>query len=502
MGKTISIDPVTRLEGHGKIDIFLNDSGDVERAFLQVPELRGFEKFAEGRPAEDMPQLTSRICGVCPGAHHIASTKTLDALFKVEPTPAARAIREMYYNLHMFEDHVLHFYILAGPDFIVGPDAPKASRNVLGVIDAVGVETGKKVIEIRKRARDLISEIAGKTVHPVLGLPGGVAKRVTEETRTEMKAFARDAIEFAHFTIQAFHDIVLGNKTYLDLIFSDIYYHETYYMGMVDDTNRVNFYDGDIRVISPKGEEVTRFKPDEYNSIIGEHVEKWSYIKFPFLRSVGWDGFTDGENSGIYRVAPIARLNVADGMATGHSQEEYEKLFHTFGAKPVHNTLAIHWARLVETMYAAERIAELADLPELTSPEIRNMDLQTPEEGVGIVEAPRGTLIHHYKTDERGVISGCNLIVASLGNSAAMCMSIERAAKQLIKGGTVNDGLLNMVEMAFRAYDPCFGCATHSLPGKMPLRISMKNLKGEEERVIIRDSDGKTRVVKSSQINM
>ena len=480
MTRKITIDPITRLEGHGKIDIFLNDDGNVDRAFLSVPELRGFEKFVEGRPAEDMPQITSRICGVCPGAHHMASVKALDSLFGVVPTEAARAVREMFYYLHMFEDHVLHFYILAGPDFIVGPAAPKASRNILGVVDKVGVDTGKKVIDIRKKARHFISELAGKAIHPVLGLPGGVAKRVTGETGAGLRKFADEAVEFAQFTLRAFYDIVLGNTAYLDLIKSDIYYHESYYMGMVDQSNRVNFYDGDIKVINPSGEELLTFKHEDYLDVISEHVEPWTFIKFPFLKKVGWKGFTEGESSGIYRVAPLARLNVAGGMATPLAQEEYEKMFDALGGKPVHNTLAIHWARLVEILYAAEYIKELSEKPELTSPDIRNMDLKTPHEGVGIVEAPRGTLIHHYKTDERGIIENCNLIVASLGNSAAMCMAVEKAAKKLIKSGKIDDGLLNMVEMAFRAYDPCLGCATHSLPGKMPLRVNILNLKGEK----------------------
>lgn len=480
MSRKITIDPITRLEGHGKIDIFLNDDGNVERAFLQVPELRGFEKFVEGRPAEEMPQITSRICGVCPGAHHMASVKALDSLFRVKPTPAAKAVREMYYHLHMFEDHVLHFYILAGPDFIVGPSAPKGSRNILGVVDKVGVETGKKVIDIRKKARGFITGMAGKTIHPVLGLPGGVAKPIPAETGEELKSFAREAVDFARFTLKTFSEIVLGNKAYLDLITSDIYYHESYYMGMVDRQNRVSFYDGDIRVVSPQGKEVMKFKHEDYLQVIGEHVESWSYIKFPFLKKIGWKGFTEGPGSGIYRVAPLARLNVADGMATPLAQEEYERMFDTLGGKPVHNTLAIHWARLIEILYAAEYMEELARKPELISPDVRNMDLQTPDEGVGIVEAPRGTLIHHYKTDDRGIMEKCNLIVASVGNSAAMCMAVEKAAKKLIKSGKIDDGLLNMVEMAFRAYDPCLGCATHSLPGKMPLMVNIRNMKGEK----------------------
>lgn len=487
MGKRITIDPITRLEGHGKIEIFLNDAGDVERAFLQIPELRGFEKFVEGRPAEDMPQITSRICGVCPGAHHMAATRALDDLFSVEPPPAAHAVRETYYNLHMFEDHVLHFYFLAGPDFLVGSEAPASQRNILGLVEKVGLETGKAVISIRKQARDLIEAIAGKVVHPVLGLPGGVAKAADEEFRERLAAFASDAIGFSQASLQIFHDLILGNDHYRELITSEVFHHRTYYMGMVDDQDKVSFYRGQVRVIDPEGQEFTRFSPGEYASVIGEHVEPWSYIKFPFLRTVGWQGFREGKESGIYRVAPIARLNVASGMATPLAQQEYERLFETFGGKPVHHTMAIHWARLIETLFAAERLAELAQAPELTGREIRNPDLKTPNEGVGIVEAPRGTIIHHYRSDEQGMITACNMIVASLGNSAAMCMSVEQAARNLITGGEVNDALLNQVEMAFRAYDPCFGCATHSMPGKMPLQITLYRQNGSIFKRIVRN---------------
>ncbi|MBN1412945.1 MAG: Ni/Fe hydrogenase subunit alpha [Spirochaetales bacterium] len=496
MSKRITIDPITRLEGHGKIEIFLNDAGDVERAYLQIPEIRGFEKFVEGRPAEEMPQITSRICGVCPGAHHMASTKTLDSLFGVQPTEAARAIRELYYHLHFFEDHILHFYILGGPDFIVGPDADPAERNILGVIGKVGVETGKKVIDIRKRARHMVNEIAGKNVHPVLGLPGGVAKPFPGEQKETLLAFAADAVEFSRFTLDTFNSVVLENKTYLDLILSDTYLHKTYYMGMVDDHSNVEFYDGNVRVIDHDGIEVTQFTPPEYANVIAEHVEPWSYIKFPFLKEIGWKGFVDGKDSGIYRVAPLARLNAAEGMSTPLAQEEYERYFSTLGGKPVHNTLANHWARLVEILYSAEKIKLLSESEELYSPDVRNMDLQTPSEGFGIVEAPRGTLIHHYKTDERGVMTGCNLIVASLGNSAAMCMSIDRAARSLIKGGEVNQGLLNMVEMAFRAYDPCFGCATHSFPGKESFQIHITDPNGKLTGTVVRNGNGKIGIVK------
>ncbi len=487
MRKTITINPITRLEGHGKISIFLDDNGDVDRAFFQVPELRGFEAFCVGRPAEDMPQITSRICGVCPSAHHMCSTKALDSLWSVEPTPTAKVIRELFYNLFMFEDHAIHFYFLGGPDFIVGPKAPAASRNILGVIDKVGVETGKKVIEIRKRCRDLMAQMGGKTIHPVLGLPGGVSKAVTSEMRDEIKSFAPDAIEFARFSLQVFNDIVLDNKEYLDLILSDTYYEKTNYMGMVDDNNKVNFYDGKVRVVDTGGRQIELFEPDDYLSVIAEHVEEWSYIKFPYLRKIGWKGFVGGNDSGVVRVAPLARLNAADGMATPLAQGEYEKMFETLGGKPVHNTLAMHWARLVEMLYAAERAGELSDAEVLTSTNIRNMELKEPGEGIAIVEAPRGTLVHHYETDEKGIITRVNLLVATVFNSAPICMSIEKAAAKLIKGGKVDDGLLNMVEMAFRAYDPCLSCATHSLGGEMPLAVTIHDRAGNIIRSMINE---------------
>jgi F420-non-reducing hydrogenase large subunit len=250
-------------------------------------------------------------------------------------------------------------------------------------------------------------------------------------------------------------------------------------MGLVDEKNKVNFYDGDVRVVTPEGEEYLKFKPRDYLDHIAEHVEPWSYVKYPYLKKVGWKGFIDGKESGVYRVAPLARLNASDGMATPLAQEEYERMYATLGGKPVHNTLAFHWARLIEALYAAERMYELACDKGITDQNIRNIPTERPDEGIGIVEAPRGTLIHHYKTDSNGIITETNLIVATVNNSAAICMSIEKAAKNLIKGGNVSDGLLNMVEMAFRAYDPCFACATHVLPGNMPFSVTIRNAQGD-----------------------
>jgi F420-non-reducing hydrogenase large subunit len=471
--KHVTIEPITRLEGHGKIDIFLDAQGDVERAYLQIPELRGFEVFSIGRPAEDMPQITSRICGVCPTAHHMAATKALDDLYKVEPTPTARKIRELVYNAFMFEDHALHFYILGGPDFVVGPDAPAAQRNIVGVIGKVGLEIGKKVISTRRRVRELISYFGGKVIHPVMGLPGGVSKGLDPADLPKFKELAKDSLDFAQFTLQVFKDIVLKNPEYVKLITSDAYTHKTYYMGLVDGNNKVNFYDGLIRVVDPSGKEYAKFPVQKYRDFVGEHVEPWSYIKFCYLKPLGWQGFADGPQSSIYAVAPLARLNAADGMTTPLAQKAYEEYFSVLGGKPVHHTLATHWARVIEILQAAESMVALLDDPGITGTDIRTIPTQKPTVGFGVVEAPRGTLFHHYETDENGLIKMANLIVATQNNAARIAMSVDKAAKGLIKKGNVSDGLLNMIEMAFRAYDPCMACATHSLPGSMPLIVRL-----------------------------
>jgi len=477
--KRITIDPVTRLEGHGKIEIFLDDAGNVANAYFQVPELRGFEKFIEGRLAEDMPQITQRICGVCPEAHHMASTKALDEIFQVTPPSAAKKLRELLYSAFYVTDHSTHFYILAGPDFIMGPEAPVAERNILGVIAKVGLELGGAVIKTRQQNHHIIHMLGGRAVHPVFGMPGGVSKGLTEEERKEVEQISRDSIEFARLSLKVFDDIVLKNIAYVDMIMSDTYTHQTYYMGLVDDNNKVNFYDGKLRVVDPDGKEFAKFAPKEYLNQIAEHVEPWSYMKFPYLKTIGWKGFVDGKDSGVFRVAPLARLNAASGMATPLAQAEYQRFFDTFHGKRVHHTLATHWARLIELLYAAERALELSKDPEITSTNIRTIPTATPDEGVGVVEAPRGTLIHHYTTDDKGIIKKANLIVATVNNAAAISMSIKKAAMGLIKGGKeVSEGLLNRIEMSWRAYDPCFGCATHSLPGELPLEVTIRDSQG------------------------
>jgi F420-non-reducing hydrogenase large subunit len=417
----------------------------------------------------------------------LASGKAVDAVYKTDPPRAAKKLRELLYSAHYIHSHTLHFFALAAPDFVLGPDAKPAERNILGLINKVGLEIGKEVIKNRAYSQKIQIMIAGRATHLVWSLPGGVSKGITEEERKQILEMARVNLEFAKFALKLFDDVVLKNQAYVDLILSDAYQTVTNYMGLVDRNNKVNFYDGMVRVVDTVAKEIAKFKPADYLQHIKEHVEPWSYLKFPFLKKIGWKGFVEGPKSGIYRAAPLARLNVADGMATPLAQEAYEKYFDTLGGKPVHSTLAMHWARLVELLYAAERQLELVQDIEITDPKVRIIPNKIPDEGVGVVEAPRGTLYHHYKTDEKGMVTKVNLIVGTTNNNAPICISIRKAAQGLIKAGTiVTEGLLNRIEMAFRAYDPCLSCATHSLPGQMPLQVVIKDSRGEILRTVSR----------------
>ncbi|AGX88215.1 Ni/Fe hydrogenase subunit alpha [Candidatus Symbiobacter mobilis] len=486
MTQRITIDPITRLEGHGKIEIFLDDAKEVSAAYFQIPELRGFESFCVGRHAEEMPNITNRICGVCPEAHHMAAAKAIDAAFGVECLPAARRIRELIYMAFFVTDHTTHFYCLGGPDFVVGPDAPAAERNILGVIKKVGLDVGKQVIDTRKRNHELIKRLGGRGVHLCGAVPGGWAVHLDEAARQEFLGYARDNIAFAQFSLKVFEDIVLKNPAYAELVMSDLYVHRTHSMGMVGPGNAPDFYDGKIRVVDTVGQEVVLYDPKDYLDHIAERVEPWSYLKFTYLKRFGWKGFVDGQDSGIYHATPLSRLNVADRMATPLAQAEFERFYDTFQAKgkaaggrnlPIHHRLATHWARLIEILYAAERMQELLLHPEICDPHVRCVTEARAGVGIGSVEAPRGTLTHHYVTNAQGLIERANLIVGTTNNNAPISLSIMKAAKGLIHGGVFNDGILNKVEMAFRLYDPCCSCATHAL-GKAPLEVVLRGADG------------------------
>jgi len=486
--KRITIDPITRLEGHGKIEIFLNDEGEVGNVYFQVPELRGFEKFCEGRPVEELPAITAKICGVCPGCHHMASGKAVDAVFGVDPPPTAKKLRELFYMAHFVHSHTAHFYALAAPDFVVGPQSPPSKRNILGVIEKVGKEIGTEVIKQRRTAQEIQALLGGHQTFVVMNIPGGVRKGLSDQERDDIVTKANGFVEFAKFTLKIFEDIVLKNNEYVDIILNGPYSLKLHSMGLVDVNNKVNFYDGKVRVVDTVGKELYKYSPPEYLDYVAEHVEPWSYLKFPFLKKIGWKGFIDGQNSGLYHATPLSRLNAADGMATPQAQKEYERMYSTLGGKPVHATLAMHWARLIELLYSAERLLELAVDPDITGKELRAPLGPIPGEGVGIVEAQRGTLTHHYWTDDKGVVTKVNLIVGTTNNHGAISMSIKKAAEGLIKKGVeVTEGILNMIEMAFRAYDPCFSCATHCIPGQMPMILEIRDASGELLQRLIRN---------------
>lgn len=481
--KRVTVDPITRLEGHGKIEIFLDDKGDVTNAYWQVPELRGFERFCIGRKVTELNQITARLCGVCPGAHHLAATKAIDGCYNTKPTETAYLIRDTFYNAHFVHSHIAHFYALAAPDFVCGPGAPAPERNILGVVGHVGLELGGAVIKTRAEAQKIQAIIGGKPTHPVMGVPGGVSKAVSKEEQKEIIGYAEDMVAFARQTLQVFKDVVFANKDFMDIVLNkDLYYHETYHMGLVNEKGQFEIHDGKVKVVDQKGADYDLYEPFDYLDHIAEAVEPWSYEKFPYLRKPGYKGLVDGPDSGLYRASPLSRLNVAKEMPTPYAQEallEYRGFLKDNGVEgPCQFTLATHWARIIEMICCAEKCLEDAQKPELTNGDIKQKDIVAGGRGVGTVEAPRGTLTHDYTCDENGIVTACNMVVGTTNNNGPICMDVAKVAKGLIHNFEVSPGLLNMVEMAFRAYDPCNSCATHSLPGQMPITAVIKNADG------------------------
>jgi len=486
MAERITISPITRLEGHGKIDIMLDDEGNVSDCLFRVVELRGFEKFLEGRPVEELPRITPKVCGVCPGAHHMASAKATDALFGVEPPPAARKLRELYLDAHIAHSHLLHFFALGAPDFLPGPDAPVEKRNLLGLVELVGPELGRRVLAARGHCQRIQGLIAGHPIHPVAAIPGGMSKSLCGAERDQILPWTDELLALAQDALALFREQILGQERLRQMICGDLYYHETHYAGLVDAQGQLSFYDGQVRVIDTSGAELVRFEGKDYLEHIAERVLPFSYMKFPYLKARGFHGLVAGPDSGVYRVNSLARLNVASAMATPLAEQARQELFDLFGTRPVHHTLAFHWARLVELLYCCEAVHRLVRDDEITSPEVRVAPTGTPSEGVGVVEAARGTLYHHYQTDRQGMVRKVNLIVATAQNNAAMGLSVKRAAEHLIRDGAYDDAILDRVELAFRAYDPCLACATHSLPGAMALRLRVIGPDGTVKRIIAR----------------
>ncbi|MCJ7523592.1 MAG: Ni/Fe hydrogenase subunit alpha, partial [Candidatus Aminicenantes bacterium] len=385
----------------------------------------------------------------------------------------AHKLREMYYHAHYIHSHIAHFYALAAPDFVLGPDADPAIRNILGVVAKVGLEIGGKVIQARAMAQKIQQLLGGRTTHLVWCLPGGVSKGLKKSELEKIKPMVKELAAFADFSLQLFRDIVLGNPQYVDLILHGPYTLDVHSMGLVDENNASNFYDGQVRVVDFQGKEICKYHAHEYADFVAEHVESWSYLKFPYLKKRGWKGFTEGIDSSLYCATPLARLNVSDRMATPRAQVAFEEMFQTLGGKPCRALLANHWARLVEMVHNVEMLERYCADAEITGDQFRVIPKGITGEGVGIVEAMRGTLTHHYTCDKNGICTSANLIVGTTNNNAPIQMVTKKVAQALIKPGKDPDqGILNMIEMAFRAFDPCYSCATHSLPGQMPLEIS------------------------------
>lgn len=449
MSRVINIQPITRIEGHASIGIQLDDDGNVADARLNVMSLRGFEKFVEGKPAEELPRIVSRICGICPWMHHLASNKAVDRCFGATPTPAGSKLRELMQTIAHAEDKLLHFFFLAAADFVIGPTSDYAVRNVIGIAKA-NPDLARQVVKTRQMAKMILDKFSSKAIHPIAGVPGGFSKPLLEEERRDILDKMRQVLDFALFTIDFAKKEVFPK--YLDTI-QRLGVINTGFMGTVDAEGALNLYDGTIRLMKSDGA-ITEFDAQDYADYIGEHVEPYSYGKFPYARC--WDeGFSmDLEQpKGVYRANTLARINVADKMATPRAQAELEEFRAQFG-RPAQATLLYHYARLIEEVYACERAIEILEDPDITDPHVRADVQPRAGRGVGCVEAPRGTLIHDYSTDDNGLITRANMIVGTTHNIGPMNMSVNQAARELIRDGHVDEGILNQIEMAVRAYDP------------------------------------------------
>lgn len=451
----VTMEPVTRIEGHAKITVQLDEEGYPKETKLHVMEFRGFEKFLQGRPIEEAPRIVPRICGICDVQHHLASAKAADGTFGL----AAEDIPETAYKLReimnwgsYMHSHALHFYFLAAPDFIAGKD--RQTRNVFQIVKDAP-ELALNAIELRKNALKLVTATGGRPIHPTSYIPGGITTKMDDETQKELLEAAKRNVELADATIQTAIPIFEEN---IDLV-KTLGYIETYHTGLVK--NGVwDVYDGIVRIKDPEGNLYAEFPNTEYLDYMAEHVKPYSWLKFPYIKDLGYP-------EGVYRVCPLSRLNVADKMPTPKAQDYFKQLKDTFGY--AHEPLLYHWARLIELVACAELAADALE-GDLSGKTLMGPLERQAGEGVGIVEAPRGTLTHHYATDENGLITKANIIVATIQNNPAMEMGIQKVAQDYIKPGVeVDDSIFNLMEMVIRCYDPCLSCATHTIDGSMRL---------------------------------
>lgn len=472
--KKITISPVTRIEGHARVTIFLNDDGKVDEAYLHIDQFRGFEKFSEGRYFAEMPVITPRICGICPISHHLASAKATDDILGVEIPKVAKLLRELIHMGQVIQSHSMHFFELAGPDLILGWDADPRIRNVVGLIQE-NPELALKAVKLRKFGQRIIELVAGRRIHPTFAIPGGVNQALSEEARDEILSGIDEMISYIQEGIKIALDFIEKNKELCDKFAS----FPSGYMGLVKDDGSLELYDGKIRFMDKHGNLVKEFKDKYYLKYIGERVEDWSYLKFPYYKPFGWP-------EGVYRVGPLGRLNASDKISTPLANEEFKKYKEMGNGKPIEGSIYYHYARLIETIYALERAREILEDPEVMSKDTFVDGKPTNEEGIGVIEAPRGTLIHHYWVDEKGTIEKVNLIVATGHNNWAMSKAVELVAKAFVDGKNLQEGMLNRVEGAIRCYDPCLSCSTHAI-GKMPIVVEFYDSKGNLINFVKRD---------------
>jgi len=473
MAQKIMIEPVTRIEGHAKVGIYIDDAGKVERAIFHVNEFRGFEKFCEGRMFFEMPLITERICGICPVSHHLVSAKACDQIVGVEPPRPASLLRELMHMGQIIQSHSMHVFELGGPDLLLGFDCDPAIRNVVGLYGA-NPELTVKAIKLRKYGQQIIARLGGRRVHPTFAVPGGVNAALKPADREAMLAELDEMLGYVQDGLAVMRGWVEANGE--DLAKFGVF--PTGYLGMVDQDNAVQLYDGDIRLVDQGRQELEHFDGRKYLDYISEHVEPWTYLKFPYYKKLGWP-------DGVYRVGPLGRLNAAQKMATPLAQQEYERFQALRGGEVIEGTLYYHYARLIEDLYAVEHTRELLEDPDILSTDIQINRPVTNFEGVGVIEAPRGTLWHHYQVDENGMLTKVNLIVATGNNNFAMSKAVDSVAKTYIDGNNVTEGALNRVEAAIRAYDPCLSCSTHAI-GQMPLELIVYDRSGNEVKRIVR----------------
>ncbi len=460
--RKITVEPVTRIEGHGRVTVHLNEKGEVEQTFFHVDEFRGLEKFTEGRPYFEMPAITQRICGICPVSHHLAAAKACDGVARLELPRPAKLLRELMHMGQYIQSHGMHFFHLAAPDLVLGFDADPAIRNVVGIIGA-SPELALKAVNLRRYGQQIIERLGGKRIHPYFAVPGGVTNSLTAKDRDAILAEFGTMVEIAKVAVSIGKGWIGANKELVDSFAS----FPSNYMGLVDMEGGLQLYDGEIRVKDADGKFVAQFHPDHYLSHVGEHVESWSFLKYPFYRKLGWP-------NGTYRVGPLGRMNVVDKIGTPMANEELKLFKQINGGKPVEGSLYYHYARLIELVYALERLAQLLDDPDIMSNDIRTNPsaAKIPGQGVGVIEAPRGTLFHDYSTDENGLLTRVNLIVATGNNNWAMHTASGLVAKAFVDGNKLTEGMLNRIEAAIRCYDTCLSCATHAI-GKMPLEVTL-----------------------------